>query len=54
MKYKAELVLPDVMKTPLAECVIDVPKDWDEFKTRLAAAHKLMENFEINIEKIET
>ena len=52
MKIKAQLIQPGIVKTPFAECEIEVEESDSEETIRIKAAHKLMENFDIKIDRV--
>lgn len=53
MKIKAQLIQPGICKTPFAECELEVKENDSEEIIRLKAAHKLLENFDLDIKRIK-
>jgi len=53
IQVMAQLIQPEVWDIPLAECVIEVEKTDSEEKIMLKAAHKLLESFDIKINKMK-
>lgn len=53
MKITATLTQPGISKIPFAECEIEVKESDSDEIIRLKAAHKLLENFDIEIEAVK-
>ena len=52
MEHTVKLLQPDILNTPIAEAVIDIPVNIDQFKKDLIGAHAVMQNFIVVVEPV--
>lgn len=53
MKIKAQLIQPGICKTPFSECEVEVNDSDSDETMLLKAAHKLLQNFDIEIKRVK-